>query len=44
MNALYRLLLRAYPRAFRQQYERELLAAFELERARAHPKLRKGLA
>jgi putative ABC transport system permease protein len=33
VNALYRLLLRAYPRAFRQQYERELLAAFEMERA-----------
>ena len=33
MIALYRLLLRAYPRAFRQQYEPELLAAFEIERA-----------
>ena len=45
MNALYRLLLRAYPRVFRQRYEQELLAAFEIERAdRRHSGLRGALA
>ena len=45
MIALYRLLLRAYPRAFRQQYEPELLAGFEIERAdRRHDGIRGTLA
>lgn len=45
MSLLYRLLLRAYPRAFRQRYETELLAAFEVERADGrHGGLRGALA
>ena len=35
MTDVYRLLLRAYPRWFRERYAAELVAAFECERARA---------
>src|SRR5687768_3936066 len=33
MTGAYRLLLRLYPRWFRQQYERELVEAFEADRS-----------